>query len=185
MHIYPQAAWKMAVRIKSGNIDETIAHFKKTYESLEPNWIFTYNFLDQNFDMMYKSEQRLGKLFSISTYLAIAVACLGLFGLVEFSVNQRTKEISIRKVFGASVFSLVLLLTKHYFLLLTIAAFLIVPVCYYSAQQWLNGFAYRVEIGPILFVKAALMILLVTVATVSFQSIKAALTNPVEVLKSE
>lgn len=185
MHIYPQAAWKMAVRISPGNIEETIAHFKKTYQSLESDWIFTYSFLDQNFNDMYKSEVRLAKLFSVFTYLAIIVACLGLFGLVEYSVNQRTKEISIRKVFGADVAALVYLLTKKYFLLLFVAFLLVIPLSYYFANQWLSTFAYRVELEPLIFINSALIILLITVCTVSFKSVKAALTNPSKILIGE
>jgi putative ABC transport system permease protein len=185
LHIFPKASWKIALRIKPENVSETIAHFKKTYEAADPDWIFTYSFLDQNFDSMYKSEQRLGKLFSIFTYLAIIVACLGLFGLVEYSVNQRTKEISIRKVFGASIPSLLFLLTRSYFILLLIAFILICPISYYVAQAWLNNFAYHIEINPVMFIKAGLVILTITVITVSFQSIKAALTNPAQILKND
>lgn len=185
IHIYPKASWKLAARIKPENVAETIAHFKKTYESLDPEWTFSYSFLDQNFDAMYKSEQRLGKLFSIFTYLAIVVACLGLFGLVEYSVNQRTKEISIRKVFGASMYSLLLLLTRKYFLLVLIAFVVIIPLSYYAAQQWLSNFAYHITLGPWLYAKACGLILLITAFTVSFQSARAVWTNPADSLRNE
>lgn len=185
LHIFPKQAWKMAVRIRPEHMDETIAHLKATFEQLEQTSVFSYNFLDENFDKMYQSEERLSKLFTFFTYLAIVVACLGLYGLVEYSVNQRAKEISIRKVFGASVASLLLLLTRKYFMLLAISFVLIVPLSIYFAQEWLSGFAYHIELGPGLFVKAILMILGVTVFTVSFQSIKAALSNPAHVLKND
>ena len=185
LHIYPQAAWKMAVRIKPEDMDETLAHLKETYGRLEQNWIFSYHFLDENFDAMYKSEERLGKLFSVFAYLAIVVACMGLFGLVEYSVNQRAREVSIRKVFGASVSSIVVLLTRSYFALLGLAIALAIPACYYLSQLWLSNFAYRIDIGPMLFVKAGVIIITITAFTVSFQSIKTALSNPSRILKSE
>lgn len=185
MQIFPENAWRLAVRIKGDDIDGTIAHIQSVFEKLDPGWTFTYNFLDRNLDAMYKSEQRLGQLFTIFTYLAIAVACLGLFGLVEYSVNQRTKEISIRKIFGASVTSLLVLLTKRYFLLLTLSCVMIIPLIVYAAGEWLSRFAYRVDIEPMLFIKAGMLILLITAFTVSFQSIRAALSNPVKNLRND
>ena len=134
---------------------------------------------------MYRSEEKLSALFSIFTGLAIGVACLGLFGLVEFSVNQRTKEISIRKVFGASVLSLLLLLTRKYFALILIAFVVIIPVSYYAADQWLSAFAYRITISPLIYFKACLLILVITAFTISFQSLKAALINPATMLRTE
>jgi putative ABC transport system permease protein len=185
LQIYSQASWKLAVRIKPDHIDETLDHLRKTYEKSESRWIFTYSFLDQNFDEMYKSEKRLGLLFTIFTYLAMAVACLGLFGLVEYSVNQRAKEISIRKVFGASISALLVLLTRRYFMLLIIAFLLIIPVSYYVANEWLNNFEYRIDVGPMLFLKASAVVVIITCMTISFQSIRASLANPAEVLKNE
>ncbi|MBS1545691.1 MAG: ABC transporter permease [Bacteroidetes bacterium] len=185
LQLFPRQAWKMAVRIKPDHIPETIAHLRRTYESLEKEAIFSYNFLQQNFDDMYKSERRLAQLFTFFTYLAIMVACLGLYGLVEFSVNQRAKEISIRKVFGASIFSLLNLLTRRYLALLFVAFIMIIPFSYYFAVNWLNNFAYHVEIEPLLFIKGMLMILLITVFTISYQSVRAALGNPAHVLKNE
>ena len=185
MHIYPSAFWKIALRIKPANMPATLAHLKTTYERLDPEWAFTYKFADENFDEMYKSEEKLSSLFTIFTGLAIAVACLGLFGLVEYSVHQRTKEISIRKVFGASVHSLLVLLTRKYFGLVLMAFVVIIPVSYFAAQEWLNNFAYHITISPWIYVKAGGVILLITVFTVSFQSLKAAWTNPVESLRNE
>lgn len=185
MHILPGAGWKLAAKIKGDNVQETIAHIRSTYEKLDPEWTFTYNFLDESLDSMYRGEQRLGKLFLIFTWLAIAVACLGLFGLVEFSVNQRAKEISIRKVFGASVSSLLLLLTKRYFVLLCISCLLIVPLVWFMAEKWLNRFAYQIDLEPMLFLKAGGLIVLVTAIAVSFQSIRAASSNPVNNLRND
>ena len=185
LQIYPQAFWKLTLRIKPDQIPQTIAHFKETYERLDPAWPFTYSFVDEKFSAMYKTEEKLTKLFSIFTGLAIGVACLGLFGLVEYSVNQRTKEVSIRKVFGASVGSLLALLTRSYFILVTIAFVIIIPLSYYAAQQWLNNFAYHISISPWMYIKACGVILAITLITVSFQSVRAALSNPAQVLKNE
>jgi putative ABC transport system permease protein len=185
IQIAPQYAYELVVRIKPTDIPATIAHLKKTYERLDPDWIFTYNFVDANYDAMYKSEEKLGGLFTVFTVLAIVVACLGLFGLVEYSVNQRSKEISIRKVFGATVRSLLLLLTRRYVGLITIAFILIIPLSYFTATQWLNNFAYHVSIEPQIYLEAGAMVLVVTLATVSFQSLRAALHNPSNNLRNE
>jgi putative ABC transport system permease protein len=185
LHIYPQAFWKLTVRIKPDQVPQTMAHLKATYERLDPAWPFTYSFVDEKFSAMYATEQKLTNLFSIFTGLAIGVACLGLFGLVEYSVNQRTKEVSIRKVFGASVGSLLMLLTRSYFILVLIAFVVIIPLSYLAAGEWLNNFAYHIEISPWMYLKACGLILVITLLTVSFQSIRAALSNPARALKSE
>ena len=185
LHIYPDAFWKLTLRIKPDQVPQTLAHLKATYERLDPTWPFTYSFVDEKFSAMYKTEEKLTKLFSMFTGLAIGVACLGLFGLVEYSVNQRTKEVSIRKVFGANVSSLLMLLTKSYFTLVLVAFIVIIPLSYYFAKEWLNNFAYHVTISPWMYFKACGLILTITLLTVSFQSIRAALANPAQVLKSE
>jgi putative ABC transport system permease protein len=134
---------------------------------------------------MYRNEEKLSTLLSGFTGFAIFISCLGLFGLVEYSVNQRAKEISIRKIFGAGILSLLMLLTRHYFMLIVIAFIIIIPVSYYAASQWLQNFAYHVEVSPLIFVKAGALILLITIATVIVQSMKAATSNPAKVLKNE
>jgi putative ABC transport system permease protein len=117
--------------------------------------------------------------------LAIVVACLGLFGLVEYSITQRAKEISIRKIFGAGVFSLLVLLTKRYFALIFISFLIVIPLSYYTSAEWLNNFAYRISISPLIFMKAAALIIIITIVTVIFQSLKAVWANPSQVLKNE
>ncbi len=185
MVIEPDFTFKLALRIKPQDLSGTIAFLKKTYDRLDPEWPFTYQFVDQNFEAMYQSEEKLSTLFTIFTGLAIMVACLGLFGLVEYSVNQRTKEISIRKIFGASVNSLLLLLTRKYFLLVLIAFLVIIPISYVVAQQWLSNFAYHITLSPWMYGKACTLILLITGFTVSFQSLKAAWANPANSLRNE
>jgi putative ABC transport system permease protein len=185
IHIAPQYFYTLTLRIKPEGVAETVAHLKSTWEKNENAWPFEYKFLDESFSAMYKNEAKLSTLLSVFTGLAILIACLGLFGLVEYSVNQRAKEISIRKVFGAGVLSLLVLLTKRYFVLILIAFVIVIPISYVLAGEWLQGFVYRIDIDPVIFVKAAVMIILITVLTVVFQSLKAAQSNPARVLKNE
>lgn len=185
LQIAPDYAFKIALRLKGDHLAETVAGLRSTYQRLDPDYPFTYKFIDENFDAMYKSESKLTSLFSIFTGIAIAVACFGLFGLVEYSVNQRVREISIRKVFGADIQSLLVLLTGRYFILLSIAFVVIIPVSYYAAQDWLNSFAFHVTVSPWIYVKAGALILSITILTVCFQSLKAAYTNPARVLRRE
>lgn len=185
MHIYPQVFYTLTLRVKGDNLPATIAQTRSTYENLITDQPFSYKFLDENFDTMYKSEEKLSGLFSLFTGLAIVVACMGLFGLVEFSVNQRIREIGIRKVFGASVNSLLVLLTRKYFVLIVIAFVVVIPVSYYAAQLWLSTFAYRIELSPWIYLQACALVVAITIVTVSFQSVKAALTNPATTLRTE
>ncbi|HEY0740762.1 MAG TPA: ABC transporter permease [Chryseosolibacter sp.] len=185
MHIGPQYFFTLTLRVKPENIRETIAHLADTWKKADQEWPFNYKFIDENFDKMYKNEEKLSALLSAFTLLAILIACMGLFGLVEYSVNQRAKEISIRKIFGAATSSLLILLTKQYFALIAIAFVIIIPVSYYTSLQWLEGFVYHIKIDPFIFVKAGAMIVGITVLTVMFQSLRAASSNPAKVLRSE
>lgn len=185
MQIFPDYFWTLTMRIKPEGIQETLVHLKSTWESAEKEWPFEYSFIDKSFDDMYKSEAKLSTLLTWFTGLAIVVACLGLFGLVEYSVTQRAKEISIRKVFGAGVLSLLVLVTKRYFVLIAISFLIVIPLSYYASAEWLEGFAYRISISPLIFMKAAALIIIITIVTVIFQSLKAVWTNPAQVLKNE
>lgn len=185
MQIFPDYFWTLTMRIKPEGIQETLAHLKSTWESAEKEWPFEYSFIDKSFDDMYKTEAKLSTLLTWFTGLAIVVACLGLFGLVEYSVNQRAKEISIRKVFGAGIISLLVLLTRRYFILIAISFFIVIPLSYYASAEWLENFAYRITISPVIFVKAGALIIIITLLTVIFQSLKAAWANPASVLKNE
>ena len=182
LQVFPPSFYTLTLKVKPEDMATTIAFCKDTYEKLIPEIPFSYKFLDSNFEKMYKAEEKLSVLFTVFSGLAILVACMGLFGLVEYSVNQRVREIGIRKVFGASVDSLVLLLTKKYFALIAIAFVIVIPISYYAANQWLSTFAYRISISPLIYAKACLLIVFITLLTVSFQSVKAALANPATTL---
>lgn len=185
MHLYPDAYWKLTLKIKAVDMMATIDYLKKTYERLDPEWAFTYKFVDENYDAMYRSERKLSTLFSIFTSLAIVIACFGLFGLVEYSVNQRRREVGIRKVFGAEAGSLLLLLTRKYFGLLAIAFVIIIPISYWASGKWLSLFVYHIDVSPWMYMQACLLIFTITVFTVVFQSLRATWENPASVLKNE
>ena len=176
---------KMMVRIKSGNQKETIAQIQHLYESFNPGFPFTYAFLDEAYQKQYETEVRVSLLSEYFSVLAILISCLGLFGLVAFTAQKRQKEIGIRKVIGASVNGITFMLTKDFLQLVLIAVLIASPLAYYLMAQWLNSFAYRINMGPAVFVIAIAAVTLITILTVSFQAIKAALANPVKSLRSE
>lgn len=175
----------ISVRIAPGNVASTVSVLEDTWEKYAPGEPFQYRFLDESYDALFRAEQQLGKVFSIFTGLAILVACLGLLGLAAFMTEQRTKEIGIRKVMGASITSVILLLSKDFTKLVIIAFALAIPVAYFIMNKWLESFAFRIEIGLGIFIVAGVAALLITWLTVSWQSIKAASANPVHSLRSE
>ena len=185
LHIFPAGFNEFVVRIRPENTAATLSFLEQKWAKLAPNWPFGYKFLDDQFAKLYESEQAFGRLFGVFTGLSIFVACLGLFGLASFTAQQRTKEIGVRKVLGASVGSIVALLSKDFLKLVGIAFGLAAPLAWYFMGQWLQNFVYRVEMGWWVFAAAGLLALVIALLTISFQSIKAALTNPVRSLRSE
>ncbi len=175
----------LSFRFKSEDVAGVIAFLKTKWQELGPNQPFAYSFLDERFNSMYRAETRIGALFSVFAGLAIFTACLGLFGLASFTAEQRTKEIGIRKVLGATVSNVTLLLSKDFVRLVFIANLLAWPVAYFAMNQWLQDFAYRVHLNWWLFTLAGALALLIALLTVSFQALKAALANPVEALRYE
>ena len=175
----------IVAKIKSPDIPHVINQLEakwKSFVSAEP---FDYNFLDTEFDAQYRSEQRLGKIFSIFAGLSIFIACLGLFGLSAFMAERRTKEIGVRKVLGASVQNVVLLLSKDFLKLTIVATLIAFPIAWYFMNKWLQDFAYRITIEWWVFPLAGIVALLIALVTVSFQAIKAAFVNPVKSLRTE
>jgi putative ABC transport system permease protein len=162
-------------------IDNTSKLWKQ-YTGAEP---FTYSFMDDNFDKVYRSEERIGQVLSVFSGLAILVACLGLFALAAFTAEQRTKEIGIRKVLGASVGSISMMLTKEFVVLAFIAFIPAATIGWWASSQWLSGFAYRVDISQLIFVGAGVSAIAIAWLTVGFQATKAARANPVDSLRHE
>jgi putative ABC transport system permease protein len=183
--LIPDVNGYLSVKTKAGEADKTVNTVRSAWNKFFPGNTFEYFFLDDHFDEQYKADQRFGQVFTLFTSLAILVACLGLFGLASFTTLQRTKEIGIRKVLGASVPTILRLLYREFAILLLIAFVIATPLAWISVSKWLNGYAFRINIQWIFFVLPFLMILLIAFVTVSFQSVKAALANPVKSLRAE
>ncbi|WPP48825.1 ABC transporter permease [Catalinimonas niigatensis] len=173
------------VKIASDNLQQTLALLEEQWNLHADGTPFDYNFLDEDFDALFRADQRVGMIFGGFTSLAILIACLGLLALAAFMAEQRTKEIGIRKVMGASVKSIMLLLSKDFTKLVIIAFVLAIPLAYFAIQQWLNDFAYKIDIGMASFIVAGILALLIAILTVSYQSFKAAIANPVDSLRDE
>ena len=174
----------LSIKINSGNVPGTISFIEKKWK-LFSSYPFTYQFLDIQVDAMYKTEQRLGQLFNFFAVLAIFIGCLGLYGLITFSVEQKIKEIGVRKVLGASISQIVYMLSKEIIFCIVIANIVALPISWHWMNKWLQDFAYRIEIGWWMFALAVGIALLIALATVSFQAVKAATANPVKSLKYE
>ena len=175
----------VSFKFSSANTEEVIQSIEKVWKRLAPGQPFQYSFLDADFGKMYSAEQRLGKIFEVFAALAIIIASLGLFALTAFTAEQRTKEIGIRKVLGASVGGIVVLLSKEFGKLILIAFFLAAPLAWYAVNWWLKGYTYKVEIGIPVYLLAGVGAFVVAWLTMSYQSMKAALSNPVNSLRSE
>jgi len=175
----------IVAKITPNRIRETLEAISTQWENFRQDVPFEYVFLDDQFDALYRSQQRMSVVFGVFTIIAILVACLGLLGLVTFATEQRTKEIGIRKVLGASSTAIVLLLSRDFAKLTGLAFLIACPVAWYLMQQWLQDFAYRISIGPGIFLAAGGITVIFVLATVSFRSLKAALANPVKSLRSE
>jgi putative ABC transport system permease protein len=174
-----------AFKINATDAKPLIAQIQNKWKALAPGLPFSYRFLDDSFDEMYRSEQRAGKIALIFSVLAIFIACLGLFGLATFIAEQRTKEIGIRKVLGASVQGIVKMLSKDFMILVAIAFVFATPVAWWAMHTWLQDFAYRINIEWWMFAAAGIAALLIALITVSFQAIRAAIMNPVKSLRTE
>jgi putative ABC transport system permease protein len=169
----------------SGNIPEGLAFVEKKWKQYQPDVPYDYVFLDENYNNLYQSEQRQGKIFTVFAGIAILIACLGLFGLSAFSITQRFKEIGVRKVLGADTTTIVTLLSKDFLKLVAIAALIAFPLAGYMMYNWLQNFAYRTSLNWWVFPVAGFIAALIALATISFQAIKAALMNPVKSLRTE
>ena len=185
MRIEPNGCQLVSIKVSANNLTATIASIEKKWNTLIPARPFNYFFLDDYFDKQYRSEQRFGKLFLNFAILAIIISCLGLLGLASYSTMQRTREIGIRKVLGATVPNIVNLLSKDFLKLVAVAIIFASPLAWFTMHKWLQDFAYRIPIVWWVFAVAAFAAALIAILTVSFQAIKAAVSNPVLSLRSE
>jgi putative ABC transport system permease protein len=175
----------LAVRVAPTNIQKTLSLIKSKWNDILPQKPFDYFFLDDSFDSQYRAEERMGNLTLRFSLLAIFIGCLGLFGMASYTTEQRTKEIGIRKVLGASAALIVRMLSKEYVVLVAIGNLIAWPASYFLMKSWLDSFAYRTSLSPWVFMAAAILSLVVALLTVSYKSVKAALSNPVDSLRYE
>jgi putative ABC transport system permease protein len=175
----------LAIRVQGSNLPALINQIKNTWDKLAPATQLEYSFMDADFEATYRTEQRMGQLFIIFTTLAIIIACLGLFGLSAYAAEQRTREIGIRKVLGASIPVLVKMLSVDFIKLVIIAILIATPLAWFIMQNWLQDFAYRISIAWWILAVAAVTAILIALVTIGFQALKAALTNPVKSLRTE
>jgi hypothetical protein len=185
IRLHLQWASQLYVRTKPGETQQALESLKTVYQKFNADYPLQYTFLDQQFEQRYRSEQVTGRLANIFAIIALFISCLGLFGLTSFTVEQRTKELGVRRVLGASVSGIVVMLSKDFLRLVFIGFVIATPVTWYMTNQWLQNFADRIEIGATVFLLAGLTIILIALGTVSWQSIKAAIANPVDSLRNE
>jgi predicted permease len=175
----------LLVRARAGQTAQSISDLGRLTKQFNPNYPFTYYFLDEAYEQLYRNEQQVNALVNVFGVLAICISCLGLFGLAAFTAERRTKEIGIRKVLGATVSSIVALLSRDFIKLIVIANLIAWPLAYYALRTWLQNFAYQISIGPWVFALAGMAALLIALLTVSYQALKAAVANPVKSLRTE
>jgi putative ABC transport system permease protein len=175
----------MMIKVKPNNIQGTLAEMESNWANLVPNSPFKASFMDQNLEEFYKIERTSGRLFTAFTSLAIVIACIGLFGLAAYTTGQKTKEIGVRKVMGASVPSIIFLLSREFTKLILISLIVAVPITWYGMNNWLDDFAYRIDISPMTFIISGFGAILIGWITVSYQSFRAAIVNPVKSLRAE
>jgi putative ABC transport system permease protein len=177
--------WATAFKVNTADIKQLVSNIESKWKAMAPGMPFSYQFMDESFDNMYRVEQRTGKLGLTLAVIAILIACLGLFGLATYTAEQRIKEIGVRKVLGATISNIVSMLSKDFIVLVVIASVFAIPLAWWAMNKWLQDFAYRISIGWWVFAAAGTIALLIAVITVSSQAIKAALANPVKSLRTE
>ena len=185
LRLIPDVSGYLSVKVSAAQIGQTIDRVKAEWNKFFPGNTFEYFFLDDHFNDQYKADQRFGQVFGLFTSLAILVACMGLFGLASFTTLQRTKEIGIRKVLGASVTGILKLLYREFALLLLVAFLIATPLAWFTTSNWLQGYAFRISIHWIYFMLPFIFMVAIALVTVSYQSIKAAIANPVKSLRTE
>jgi ABC-type antimicrobial peptide transport system permease subunit len=173
------------IRMKPGHISSTVDYIKKIFKSHNLDYPLQFKFLDDEYDKLYRTEQRIGKILGYSSFLAIIISCMGLIGLSLFMIEIRTKEIGIRKVNGAKSIKLFLLLSKEYLVLVLISILIASPIAWFGINKWLQSYAYRITLNPWIFALVGLIVLFIALLTIGLQSYRAASKNPVEALRYE
>jgi hypothetical protein len=181
----PEETGTLMIKISGEQPKETITHLEEVWNRINPAFPFEYSFLDKEYDEIYESEDRLGKIFTYFAFLAIFISCLGLLGLASFMAEQRTKEIGIRKTFGAPVGSIVLMMSKEFARLVIIANLIAIPLAWYLLREWLTNYSYTTRLSADIFIYAFLLSILIAWLTISYQAVKAAFMNPVNAIKYE
>ncbi len=185
LHIYPDAYWKLALRVNANDLSQTLTGIENTWDGFNTGYPLDYQFVDESFGVMYQAEEKLSSLLWIFTVLAIIISCIGAFGLAAYAAEQRRKEIGIRKVLGATTNGIVMLLSKDFLRLVMIALVIASPIAWYFMNNWLANFAYRINIQWWVFLLAGIAALCIAFLTVGFNGLRAALANPVNSLHSE
>jgi putative ABC transport system permease protein len=185
MRVVPDLFRSITLTVQPSNMQNTLAFLEKKYAALFPGDHFEYFFVDTNFDVQYRSEERISRIFQMFTILGIFIACLGLFGLASFIAEQRTKEIGIRRVLGATISQVIVLLSKEFTKWVLIANLIAWPVAYFAALKWLQNFAYRTTVGVKIFIFSAALALVIALCTVGYQAVKAAVAHPADSLRYE
>jgi putative ABC transport system permease protein len=183
--VWPDHFEYVTLTVNTENLGETMTFLHNKYQELFPGTVADFFFLNDDFELQYRAEEQVSKIFNIFTFLGIFIACLGLFGLSAFIAEQRTKEIGIRKVLGATVTNIVHLMSREFILLVGIANLIAFPIAYYLMSRWLENFAYRTAISWETFIFASVIALSIAIITVSIQALKAAIANPVDSLRYE
>ena len=175
----------IVIKAKMDDLDNTVAHIQKTLKTILPQIPIEHRVMDESYNQLYRSEKRIGTVLNLFTLIALFIACMGLFGLVSHNVLQRTKEIGIRKVLGASVSNIVSMISKDFLKLVVLSVIIAVPIAWWSMSKWLQDFAYRIDMDWGIFALIGLLAVGAAFLTVSTQAIKAAIANPVDSLKVE
>jgi putative ABC transport system permease protein len=185
IYLSPGETEFMAIKLSPTNMTTTINGVKKAWKELVPQYPFDFSFLDKDIESKYRGDELFTNIIEISSYLAIMIGCLGLFGLANYSTRKKTKEIGIRKVCGASINEIVILLLKEFILLVVISGIVATPISYFIMNKWLENFAYHINVGMFPLFIAVIISLVISISTVSYYAIKTATANPIKSLRYE
>ena len=186
MVVHPDWGYdELSIKISGDNIPAAITEIERVWKKLVPSWPFEYSFLDEHFAELYQTDQQMEAVVSIMAILAIFIACIGLFGLAAITTERKVKEIGIRKILGASIPQIMAELSKNFAIMILLAFLLFSPFTYYFMHEWLESFAYRIDIHPAFFLGGGLIAMVIALLTISYHTIRSAMANPVKALKVE